>query len=68
MFIVLKSLENQKAEQRNSGASIAENLHVFSLYASLLILSWESHFYYFIVVIFLFGTDTQIFSSAVLSV
>jgi len=50
-LLFLKSLENQKAQQ-NSGTSIAENLHIVTLFASLLILSCKSHFYCFIVIIF----------------
>ena len=65
-LLFLKSLENQKAEQ-NSGTYVAENLHIVTLFASLLILSCKSHFYCFIVIIFLFGTDTQISSSTILS-
>jgi hypothetical protein len=65
-LLFLKRLENLKADQ-NSGTFIAEHFHIVTLYASLLILSCESHFYYF-VVIFLFGTGTQISSSTIPSV
>jgi len=49
--LFMKCLENQKAEQ-NSGTSIAENLPIVTLFASLLIMSCKSHFYCFTVIIF----------------